>query len=145
MHELDVECLPKDLPDRIEVDVSALQIGSNIHVSHIKAPPGVTILSHADVPVFTVLAPTKEEVVVASTELTEPEVIKQKKAEEGEEAGAKTEGKAGAKPEGRAGAKPADGKAAETKGAEGKAGAKASDAKAAAKPAGKPAAKSEKK
>jgi large subunit ribosomal protein L25 len=131
LHELEVECLPKDLPERVTIDVSALQIGGNIHAKELKLPPNVTALTHGDISVFTVLAPTVEE-VAAPTEATaaEPEVIKQKKAEEGEE-GAK-EGK----PEAKGEAKAAEGKGA-AKPTDAKAGAKPADAKAGAKPAGK--------
>jgi len=139
LHELEVECLPKDLPDRIEVDVSALQIGGNIHVNQLKAPERVAILSRGDLSVFTVLAPTKEEeVTTVAAVATEPEVIKQKKAEEGEEPaekGGKPEGKGGTKtPEAKGGAK-----APEVKGAEAKGG------KTEAKSVAKPAAKGDKK
>lgn len=139
LHELDVECLPKDLPEFIHVDVSALQIGGNIHAKELKLPPSVTRLTHDDISVFTVLAPTVEEVVTPAAETAaEPEVIKQKKAEEGEEG--KAEEKGEEKGAGKGAGKAAEGKAAEAKGA-----AKSGDAKAAAKPAGKPAAKGEKK
>jgi large subunit ribosomal protein L25 len=84
LRELHVECLPKDLPDHIEVDVSSLLIGANIHVSDLKVPAGVNVLSHQEVSVFSVLAPTKEEVVApVAADLKEPELIK-KKAEDGE-------------------------------------------------------------
>ena len=43
-NELDVSCLPKDLPEFIEVDLSALEAGKTIHASEITLPPGVTIL-----------------------------------------------------------------------------------------------------
>ena len=39
--ELEVSCLPKDLPDTIEVDVANLEVGQVIHVEDIKAPKGV--------------------------------------------------------------------------------------------------------
>ncbi|MGA9396123.1 MAG: 50S ribosomal protein L25/general stress protein Ctc [Azonexus sp.] len=41
--EVDVQCLPKDLPEFIEVDVGALDVGDNIHLSEIKVPNGVTL------------------------------------------------------------------------------------------------------
>ena len=86
LRELEVECLPKDLPERIEIDVSALLIGGNIHVKELKVPANVSVLSHADVSVFTVLAPTKEEEVApAASEMKEPEVIGEKKEAEAEE------------------------------------------------------------
>jgi len=145
LHELEVECLPRDLPDHIEVDVSALLIGGNIHVSQVKAPEKVMILSRGDGSVFTVLAPTKEEEVVASTEVVEPEVIKQKKVEEGEEPaekGGKPEVKGGAKGEAK-GAETKGGAKGETKGAESKGGK--AEPKSDAKTPAKPAAKGEKK
>ena len=44
--DLDVSCLPKDLPEFIEVDLSQLEVGHSIHVSAVKLPPGVTVVSH---------------------------------------------------------------------------------------------------
>jgi len=43
LNEVVVECLPKDLPEFIEVDLSALDVGQIIHVSDLKLPAGVTI------------------------------------------------------------------------------------------------------
>ena len=45
--ELEVECLPKDLPEFIEVDISALDIGDSIHMSGVKVPEGVILLELA--------------------------------------------------------------------------------------------------
>jgi large subunit ribosomal protein L25 len=114
LRELEIECLPKDLPERIEVDVSALQIGANIHVSDIKPPNGVTILNRPELSVFSVAA-MKEEVVAptAAPGAAEPELVK-KKGEEGEAAAAgdakpgaaKADAKGG-KPDAKADAKPA--------------------------------------
>ena len=129
LRELEVECFPKDLPDHIEVDVSALQIGGNIHVEQLKVPAEVTVLNPPTISVFTVLAPAKEEVAApTATELTEPEVIKQKKIE-GEEAPAegKAEGKGAAKTS--EAKKAPEGKSGEAKGAEAKGGAKGAPAK----------------
>ncbi|MFO1315342.1 MAG: 50S ribosomal protein L25/general stress protein Ctc [Burkholderiales bacterium] len=44
--DLDVSCLPKDLPEFIEVDLSALDVGHSIHVSAVKLPAGVTVVAH---------------------------------------------------------------------------------------------------
>jgi large subunit ribosomal protein L25 len=41
MTELDIQCLPKDLPEFIEVDVGALEVGQTIHVADLKLPKGV--------------------------------------------------------------------------------------------------------
>ena len=95
LRTLRVECLPKDLPDRIDVDVSALEVGQSIHVSEVKLPAGVTVLNAKELPVFMVLLPTVEEEPAAGTAAaaTEPEVIREKKdGEEGEAAGEKKEG-----------------------------------------------------
>lgn len=41
MTELDIQCLPKDLPEFIEVDVGGLEVGQTIHVADLKLPKGV--------------------------------------------------------------------------------------------------------
>lgn len=85
---LTIECLPRDLPDRITVDVSQLNIGDSIHVRQIQLPSGVTSKVPPDLTAFSVLAPTvEEEPVVAEVEAAAagPEVITEKK-EEGEPA-----------------------------------------------------------
>ncbi len=46
MTEVDVQCLPKNLPEFIEVDVAALNIGDNINASQLVLPKGVSIVSH---------------------------------------------------------------------------------------------------
>ncbi len=94
---LPVECLPRDLPDKITVDVSELNIGDSIHVRDIRLPGGVTAKTQADLTVFSVLAPVVEEEPVAAVAeaVAGPEVIKEKK-EEGEAAPATATG-AGAK------------------------------------------------
>ena len=50
-NDLDVSCLPKDLPEFIEVDLSALEAGKSIHVSELKLPPNVTALTPGKDPV----------------------------------------------------------------------------------------------
>src|SRR5467141_205933 len=89
LRSLAIECLPRDLPDRITVDVSELNIGDSIHVRQIQLPSGVTSKVQPDLTAFSVLAPTvEEEPVVAEAEaVAGPEVIGEKK-EEGETAAA---------------------------------------------------------
>src|SRR5438093_1890806 len=86
---LPIECLPRDLPDKITVDVSALNIGDSIHVRDIQLPTGVAAKTQPDLTAFSVLAPVVEEEPVAAVEegAAGPEVIKEKK-EEGEAAAA---------------------------------------------------------
>src|SRR5688572_26338894 len=97
LRELEVFCLPGSIPEKIELDVSDLDIGDSIHVNDIQLPD-VEILTELDRAVVAVLAPTVMEVEeVAEEVLAEPEVIgRGKEAEEGEEAaGAKRDREAG--------------------------------------------------
>jgi large subunit ribosomal protein L25 len=90
LRSLAIECLPGDLPDRITVDVSQLNIGDSIHVRDIQLPSGVTAKVQLDLTAFSVLAPVvEEEPVAAQAEGAPagPEVITEKK-EEGEAAAA---------------------------------------------------------
>lgn len=82
LRALEVECLPKDLPDVITVDVSALNIGDIIHVKDLQLPAGVTALNDEEIPVFAVAEPRVEEEPVAAEAPTAPEVITEKKKEE---------------------------------------------------------------
>ena len=81
LRSLAIECLPRDLPDALTVDVSHLNIGDSIHVREIPLPQGVTTRVPADLTVFSVIAPTVEEepVVAAAEAPTAPEVITAKK------------------------------------------------------------------
>jgi large subunit ribosomal protein L25 len=102
LFKLKVRALPKDLPEQITVDVSALEIGKSVTIGDIKAPEGVEIMGAKKVTVFSVAAPVSEAAEAAATEAgaagAQPEMIKEKKEE-------------GAAP--AAGAKAAAGKAGE--------------------------------
>ena len=89
IHKLRISCLPKDIPEKIDINIADLNINDSVHVRDLKVP-NVTILETMDISVVGVLPPAlvKEEEVVAPTEeaAKEPEVIgKGKKPEEGEE------------------------------------------------------------
>jgi large subunit ribosomal protein L25 len=60
--DVEVECLPADIPEFIDVDVTPLDIHDAIHVSELQAPAGVTIVYESDATLVTVLPPTVEEV-----------------------------------------------------------------------------------
>lgn len=96
LRSLAIECLPRDLPDLISVDVSALNIGDAIHVRELPLPAGVTTRVQPDLTAFSVLAPTVEEEPVAATAeaAAGPEVIREKKEdpEAAAAAGAKDKG-----------------------------------------------------
>lgn len=97
LRELRIECLPADIPESIEIDVSSLDIGHNLHVQDIEAPKGVAIMN------------SPEEVICA---VNLPEAEKSKEAEEGEVA----EGAEGTPPEaGEASAEDGKEKAGEDK------------------------------
>lgn len=76
MTEIDISCLPKDLPQYIEVDMGALSIGDSIHLSEVKVPEGVelTTLSDENDPAITSISKPKvvvEEAVTAQSENSE--------------------------------------------------------------------------
>lgn len=80
--ELEVECLPTNIPKNIEVDVSALKLGEAIHVKDIVFPEGVKPLNDPAAIILHIAAPMKEEApaeAVEGEEKAEPEVIKEKK------------------------------------------------------------------
>lgn len=99
LRSLAVECLPRDLPDRVTVDVTELNIGDSIHVRDIKLPNGVTAKVSLELTAFSVLAPAVEEepaAVAAEGAAAGPEVITEKKPAEGEAAAPAAGGKPGA-------------------------------------------------
>ena len=86
LRELDIEVLPADIPERVELDVTALTIGHSVFVRDIKIEKA-RILNDPDTPVATVVAPRTEEApaVVEEVVVAEPELIRKPKAEaEGE-------------------------------------------------------------
>jgi large subunit ribosomal protein L25 len=83
LRSLTISCLPQDLPESINVDVSALAIGKALHVKDIQLPAGVTAVDEADVIAFLVAEPTaapEPEAPAAEAVAAGPEVIKEKKA-----------------------------------------------------------------
>jgi len=63
LRELDVECLPRAIPESITLDVSELEIGSSIHVRDLALPEGVVLRSDPDLSVASVITPKVEEEV----------------------------------------------------------------------------------
>ena len=107
--EIEVECLPTDIPDRIQVDVSHLELGKHVRVSELAVSERVRILTDPDVVIAHVVAPRAEEVAAATaaegvvavegSAAAEPEVIKKGKPTAEGEAEEKPEKKAEKKPE----------------------------------------------
>ena len=78
--EVRAACLPEDLVDKIDVDVSGLDIGQSLHIRDISFPPGLRSLDDEDLTVVTVVAPTvaaevEEEAEEAEIEETEGEGV----------------------------------------------------------------------
>jgi large subunit ribosomal protein L25 len=57
MNDIEVQCLPKDLPEFIEVDLAELQAQGTVHVSDLKLPEGVTVSAGADEVIATAMMP----------------------------------------------------------------------------------------
>jgi len=107
LFKLKVRCLPKNLPEQVTVDVSALEIGKSIHLGDIKAPEGVEILGDKHISVVAVAAPRAEEEAAPATDAkasTEVEMTKEKKEDDGAAPAKAAAGdkKAEAKPEAKA-------------------------------------------
>jgi large subunit ribosomal protein L25 len=75
MTEIDIACLPKDLPEFIEVDLSGLDTSHSLHVSGVKLPPGVSAVTHrtGDPVVATAVVP--KAAAEAETEAAEGEAV----------------------------------------------------------------------
>jgi len=94
LREVQVSCLPGNIPDVLEADVSSLKIGDVLTVKDLKAPEGVRILNDANQAVATVAPPAAEEAatpVAAAAEAAaaapaEPEVLTERKPKDEKEA-----------------------------------------------------------
>ena len=97
--EIEIECLPKDIPEHIEVDISELNLHQSVKVEEISPPEGTKITSELDMVIVLIQAPSKEEEVEVEEEEEEevmaegeePTVIKKDKDEEGEDTKGKGE------------------------------------------------------
>lgn len=87
--ELEIQAIPTEIPEKIEVDVSGLTIGDTLKVSDLKVDPGIKILTDGDEPVVTVAVPTKAEAEVEAPKAAPGEAG----AEAGTAAGTEGEGK----------------------------------------------------
>jgi len=76
--QITIKCLPKDLPEVINVDISALKVGDSLHVKDLPLPAGVTAVD-TDVTVFLVAEPNVAAEAPATAAAAAPEVIKEKK------------------------------------------------------------------
>jgi large subunit ribosomal protein L25 len=88
MRELEIEVDPSNIPERFDVDVSALTIGHSLHVRDVPRPEGVTVLDDEDATICVVIPPRAETptagVETVAEPAAEPELIGRKPKEEGE-------------------------------------------------------------
>jgi large subunit ribosomal protein L25 len=86
--EIQVQCLPTEIPEHIDIDVSEMKLDDVLHIKELKLPPGVKALQDEDLVVAQVKTIEEEAAAPAAEEgAAEPEVIG-RKPEEGEEAAA---------------------------------------------------------
>lgn len=86
--ELDIECLPKDIPEHVEIDITELHLNQSFRIGDVVIPEEVKLLSDPDSILIIIEAPAKEEEIAVEeeeeeviAEEEEPEVIKKEKAE----------------------------------------------------------------
>lgn len=87
LREVAIECLPTNIPEKVEVDVSELEIGQSLDVASIETEDDINIISSSDETVATVVIPTELDLEPADEEeeMAEPEVIGAEPDEEDEE------------------------------------------------------------
>jgi len=93
---LEIRCLPLEVPEFLEIDVSGIMIGHSLHVSDLKAPEGVEVLTPGHEVLFIVAAPKAEEEAKPAEEVAaaaQPELVGEKEKKEKEEAEKAEEGK----------------------------------------------------
>ncbi len=84
MTEIEITCLPNDLPEYIEVDLSSMEIGNSVHVSEITLPEGVALVSHGqDDPV--IATAVKPKVVDVVEEEIQTEEVSEEATDESQE------------------------------------------------------------
>lgn len=81
LREIEVECLPTEIPAHVEFDVTALTIGQTVHVRDLTAPKGTKITSELEGVIASIQMPKEEKPEEAAAAVTEPEVLREKKEE----------------------------------------------------------------
>src|SRR5215213_10161515 len=86
LRELEIEVLPSNIPEHVDLDVTALTIGHSLFVRDVKVE-NARVLNDPDTPICTVVAPRTEEAPAVVEEVTtaEPELIRKPKAEDEDE------------------------------------------------------------
>ncbi|HYA88897.1 MAG TPA: 50S ribosomal protein L25 [Nitrospirota bacterium] len=89
LREVEIECLPTQIPEHLEINISALKVNESLHVRDIQVAEGVRILTDGDATVVTIQPPISDAKLeamltaapVAATEAGEPELVKKPKKE----------------------------------------------------------------
>ncbi|NLN18169.1 MAG: 50S ribosomal protein L25 [Firmicutes bacterium] len=84
--ELTVECLPTDIPQHLEANVSGLKVGDTLRAGDITMPSGVTLITDPETVVVTVTMPKAVEEETAEEEAEDAETVAEADADEAEEA-----------------------------------------------------------
>jgi len=91
LRELDIECLPREIPEAIRIDISNLHLHQSFKVMNLELPAGIKILHEPQTAIVVIssiaeeAAPATTEEVVEEAEMKEPEVIKKERKKEEEE------------------------------------------------------------
>lgn len=86
MKEVEIECLPMEIPENIRISISDLNIGNAIHIKDVEFAPNVKVLENQDTIVVSVHFAAEEKEISEEELVAEPEVITARKPEEGKEA-----------------------------------------------------------
>lgn len=65
-HEIEISCLPKSIPDKIEIDISQLRLGESIHAEQIALPEGVKLAGNADQTIVSIVASRPDDSAAAA-------------------------------------------------------------------------------
>jgi len=87
VREIEVECLPLDIPEFFNVEVSALDIGDSVHIEELSIPEGVTVVSEPNLALVAVVPPTVEEAPTPTAAPAEAPVVATEVPEEQKEGG----------------------------------------------------------
>ncbi|HAR35355.1 MAG TPA: 50S ribosomal protein L25 [Acidobacteria bacterium] len=91
LRELDIECLPREIPESIKIDISQLHLHQSFKVMNLELPAGIKVLHEPQTAIVVIssvaeeAAPAITEEVVETAEMKEPEVIKKERKKEEEE------------------------------------------------------------
>ncbi len=75
LREISLECLPRSIPETIEVDISAMEVGDVIHVRELVLPEGVSLVTDADLAVVHIALPQAEEEPTVAAAAETPEAV----------------------------------------------------------------------